>query len=148
MADSPCEACPTLPHFPKRTIILCSLTLLVVLGGCEAKPECESPETRIAVLKAVSDNHGNPLAEYAAKNSNVAKSNDSGAKAESPAEKPLYVLGEQIVTTSAKENKKTLECSGSISVTVGDTKASKEIDFTVQKSSDGKLSVSVAPFQF
>jgi hypothetical protein len=31
---------------------------------------------------------------------------------------------------------------------VGDTKASKKIDFTVQQSSDGKLSVSVAPFQF
>jgi hypothetical protein len=33
-------------------------------------------------------------------------------------------------------------------VTVGDTKASKELNFTVQQPSDGKMSVSVAPFQF
>jgi hypothetical protein len=31
---------------------------------------------------------------------------------------------------------------------VGDVKASKEIDFAVQKVADGKLSVSVTPFQF
>jgi hypothetical protein len=41
-----------------------------------------------------------------------------------------------------------LECSGSISVTVGNTKASKELNFTVQQSLDGKITVSVAPFQF
>jgi len=33
-------------------------------------------------------------------------------------------------------------------VTVGQTKASKEVDFTVQQASDGKTSVSVEPFQF
>jgi hypothetical protein len=31
---------------------------------------------------------------------------------------------------------------------VGDAKASKEIEFTAQRSSDGKISVSVTPFQF
>jgi hypothetical protein len=61
---------------------------------------------------------------------------------------PLYLLGETIVTTSTSQDKRTLACSGSISVTVGDTKASKEINFTVQQSSDGKISVSVTPLQF
>jgi hypothetical protein len=62
--------------------------------------------------------------------------------------KPLYVLGEKIVTTSASEDKRTLTCNGAISVTVGRTKASKEVNFTVQQASDGKISVSVVPFQF
>jgi hypothetical protein len=33
-------------------------------------------------------------------------------------------------------------------VTVGDTKASKEVVFTVQQPPDGKITVSVDPFQF
>ncbi|MGA2058749.1 MAG: hypothetical protein ABSG88_26065, partial [Bradyrhizobium sp.] len=60
----------------------------------------------------------------------------------------LYVLGEKIVTMSTSEDKRTLKCSGALSVALGDTKASKDVDFTVQQSSDGKISVSVAPFEF
>jgi hypothetical protein len=30
----------------------------------------------------------------------------------------------------------------------GETKAMKEVNFTVQQSSDGKITVSVVPFQF
>lgn len=53
-----------------------------------------------------------------------------------------------MVTESISHDKRTLACSGSMSVAVGDAKASKTINFTVQQSSDGKISVSVAPFQF
>jgi hypothetical protein len=42
----------------------------------------------------------------------------------------------------------TLKCNGALSVTVGNAKASKEVNFTVQHTSDGKTSVSVEPFQF
>jgi hypothetical protein len=35
-----------------------------------------------------------------------------------------------------------------MSVTVADTKASKEVVFTVQQSPDGKIAVSVDPFLF
>jgi hypothetical protein len=35
-----------------------------------------------------------------------------------------------------------------LSVIYGDIKASKEVNFTVQQASDGKVSVLVAPFQF
>jgi hypothetical protein len=85
----------------------------------------------------------NALVEYAAKNSTMTTSN-----AEKPKQQPLYLLGEKIVTTSTSEDKRTLKCSGSISVTVGDTKASKDVNFTLQQSSEGKITVSVAPFQF
>ena len=137
-----------MPYFPKRPIVFWSFPFLIFLGGCDAKPECDSVETRNAVLQTVSDDHNNALVEYAAKNSTIAKSSDVIPEAEKSKQKPLYDLGEKIVTTSTSENKRTLKCSGSMSVTVGDTKASKEIDFTVQQSSDGKITVSVAPFQF
>jgi hypothetical protein len=139
-----------MPYFRKRPIVFWSFPFLIFLSGCDAKPECDNFETRNAVLKTVSDDHNNALVEYAAKNPNMAKSSDASSEAEKSKQQPLYLLGEKIITrsTSENENKRTLKCSGSISVTVGDTKASKEIDFTVQQSSDGKITVSVAPFQF
>jgi len=115
-------------------------SLMIVLGGCSAKPECDSTETRTAVLQIVSDDHRNGLVEYAARNS-TAKPNLENSK-------PLYLLGERIVTASTSKDKRTLQCSGAISVSLGDIKASKEIEFTVQRSADGKVSVSVVPFQF
>jgi hypothetical protein len=132
----------------KQLTIFWSISFLVIfLVGCEAKPECDSFETRNAVLKTVSDDHRNALAEYAAKRSDVTKSSDASSKAEQAKQQPLYVLGEKIVTTSTSADKRTLKCSGSISATVGGTKASKEINFTVQQS-EGKTTVSVDPFQF
>jgi hypothetical protein len=137
-----------MPYFRKRSIVLCSFPFLILLSGCESKPECDSFETRNAVLKIVSDDHNNALVEYAAKNPNMARSSGANSEAEKSKQQPLYLLGEKIITTSTSDNKRTLKCSGSISATVGDTKASKEIEFTVQKLSDGKLSVSISPFQF
>jgi hypothetical protein len=137
-----------MPHFRKRPLVLWSFPFPILLSGCDAKPECDSFETRNAVLQSVSDDHNNALGKYAAKNSTMAKSSDAGSAAEKSKQQPLYLLGDKIVTTSTSEDKRTLQCSGSVSVTVGDTKATKEINFTVQQSSDGKISVSVAPFQF
>jgi hypothetical protein len=138
-----------MPNLFKLSIILESSCFLTFLGGCNAKPECDSFETRDAVLKSVSDNHDNALGKFAAKTA----SNSASPGASSETEKiqqqpPLYLLGEKIVTTSTSADKKTLKCSGAISVTVGNTKATKEIDFTVQRSSNGKVSVSVTPFEF
>jgi hypothetical protein len=137
-----------MPYFRKRPIVFWSFPFLIFLSGCDAKPECDSFETRNAVLQSVSDDHNNALVKYAAKNSTMAKSSDASSEAEKSKQQPLYLLGEKIVTTSTSEDKRTLKCSGSMSVTAGDTKASKEINFNVQQSSDGKISVSVAPFQF
>jgi hypothetical protein len=135
-------------YFRKLPIVLGSFLLPIFLGGCDAKPECDSFETRNAVLQAVTEDHNNPLVKYAAKNSNIPKSSDADSPAEKAKERPLYLLGDKMVTESASADKRTLKCTGSISATVGDTKASKEINFTVQKSSDGKISVSIVPFQF
>jgi hypothetical protein len=134
-----------MPHL-RKLLVFCSFPVLMFLSGCGPTVECDSPETRNAVLKIVSDNHNNALATYAAKNSNVAKEVEKSANLESA--KPLYLLGEKMVTISTSNDKRTLTCSGLISVIVGDTKASKEASFTAQQSSDGKISVSVAPFQF
>jgi hypothetical protein len=137
-----------MPYFRKRPIVFWSFPFLIFLSGCDAKPECDSFETRNAVLQTVSDDHNNALVKYAAKNSTLPKSADASSEAEKSKQQPLYLLGEKIVTTSTSEDKRTLKCSGAISVTAGDTKASKEVNFTVQQLSDGKISVSVAPFQF
>src|SRR5580658_116900 len=131
----------------KRPIFFWSFPILIILSGCEAKPECDSTETRNAVLQTVSDDHNNALVQFAAKNSTVAKSSDANAEAEKSKQQPSYVLGEKIVTTSTSKDKRTLKCSGSISATIGDTKASKEVNFTVRQL-DGKITVSVDPFQF
>jgi ketol-acid reductoisomerase len=135
-------------YFRERSPVFWSFTLLILLSGCGAKPECDSFETRNAVIQIVSDNHNNGLANFAAQNSTTAKATDTSSEAEKSKRQPVYLLGEKIVTTSTSADKRTLNCSGSISATVGDTKASKEVNFTVQQSSDGKITVSVAPFQF
>jgi hypothetical protein len=138
-------------YFCERSLVFWIFPFVIFLSGCGAKPECDSFETRNAVLQIVSDDHNNALATYAAQNSNVVKEKSSNATSEaekSANSKPLYLLREQIVTTSTSADKRTLQCSGSMSVTVGDTKASKEVNFTVQQSSDGKTTVAVAPFQF
>ena len=116
------------------------------LTGCDATPECDSFETRNAVLQAVSNDHNNALVAYAAKNATrQGQSSTESSEADNPSNsestKPTYLLDdEKIVTTSTSKDKRTLKCTGSISVTVRDTKASKQIDFTVQQSPDGKLS--------
>lgn len=133
-------------HLQNRSFACLFIPVLLVLGGCNPKLECDSPETREAVLKAVSNDHTNPLATYAAKHSNAAK--DAEKAQESEAAKPLYLLGDKIVTTSTSEDKRSLTCSGAISAIMGNTKATKEVTFTAQRTSDGKISVSVTPFQF
>ena len=136
-----------MPYFRNRPIVFWGFPFLILLSGYEAKPECDSSETRYAVLQTVSDDHNNALVEYAAKSPNLAKSSEASSEVEKSKQQPQYVLGEKIATTSTSADKRTLKCSGSISATVGDTKASKEVTFTVQQS-DGKITVSVDPFQF
>jgi hypothetical protein len=50
-----------------RAIALWSLSCLICLSGCHGKPECDSFETRNAVLQTVSDDHNNALVKFAAK---------------------------------------------------------------------------------
>src|ERR1700712_636123 len=108
-----------MPYGRERSLIFWTGPFLFLLSGCGPKVECDSIETRTAVLQIVSDDHKNPLANFAADNN----SNNPGSGA---AAKPLYLLGQRIVTSSVSADKRTLKCSGPISVSVGDTKASKE----------------------
>jgi hypothetical protein len=139
-----------MPHFRKQPIAFWSFPILILLGGCDAqpKPECDSFETRNAVLQTVSSDHGNHLAKFAAGHSAEASAPDAGSAAKKSDQQPMYLLGDKMVTVSTSDNKRTLKCSGALSVTVGEAKATKEVDFTVQQSSDGKTTVSVDPFQF
>ena len=128
-----------MPYCRRRSLIFWGSPLFIFFSGCSPKVECDSIETRTAVLQTVTNDRQNPLANFAANNN----SRDAAKS-----EKPFYVLGQRMVTTSVSADKRTLKCSGAISASVGDMKASKEVTFTVQTMSDGKFSVSVDPFQF
>lgn len=126
------------PYCCDRSALL-AVPVLILLTGCGGpEPECDTIETRQAVLQSVSDDHNNPLVAFAER--------DSSMKAALKDSKPLYQLTQKIVTT--KKDGKTLQCSGGVSVSIGDTKATKEIEFSVQRTSDGNISVAVVPFQF
>ena len=129
-------------------VIFCNVSLILVSGGCIAAPACYSIETRKAVLEFVSGVGNNPLVTYAAKNSTAGQAPADGKSRDSKIERPLYQLGQRIVETSTSKDGLTLKCSGGISAAVDDIKATKEVTFTVQQSPDGKISVSVDPFEF
>jgi hypothetical protein len=134
-----------MPYLPSRSL-LCVASLFVS-SVCIAAPACDSIETRKAVLQFVSGDGSNPLVTYAAKNSTAGKA-ATAAESQSKSETPQYQLGQKIVTTSTSKDKLTVKCSGGISAAVDDIKATKEVTFTVQQSSDGAISVSVDPFKF
>jgi len=139
-----------MPYFRKRPLVFWSFALAILLGGCDSKSglQCDSSETRNAVLQAVSNDRDNALAKYAAtQNSDAAKAHgDEPGKSQQ--QQPAYLLDDEMVTVSTRDHKRTLKCRGALSVTVGDTTASKEVNFTVRQSPDGKLTVAVEPFQF
>lgn len=128
-----------MPGHCNRLVVCGGFSFLVFLTGCGAKTECDSIETRNAVLRFISEDRNNPLIDYAARNSNSQSRQDV---------KPLYQLGQRLVAAEKTKDKSTLKCSGGLSVSVGDFKATKEVNFTVQQLPDGKMSVSVEPFQF
>ncbi|MCP1845177.1 hypothetical protein ACVIHI_001902 [Bradyrhizobium sp. USDA 4524] len=58
-----------------------------------------------------------------------------------------YGLG-AISTNSESKDKRSVTCTGLLYVTVEDVTAQKEVDFKVEETADGKMSISVSPFQF
>ena len=80
-----------MPH-PRNRSPLWSLPVLLLLTACGgAEPECDTIETRQAVLQAVADDHNNPLVAFAER--------DSSMKAALKDSKPLYQLSQKIVTS-------------------------------------------------
>jgi hypothetical protein len=133
------------------------LAVLLLLSCCSgATPECDSLDTRSAVLTIVSDDGNNALVNYAVKNSGAVAAMVSNAHTE--AEKlailekarqgAAYRLEDPISTNSRSNAERAATCTGLLSVTVEDVTAQKEVDFKVEQAADGKISVSVSPFQF
>jgi hypothetical protein len=141
----------------KRQTVLRSLPVLLMLGGCGGPgPECDSLDTRNAVVKIVSSDRNNALVNFAAKNSSVveARVNSASTEAEKSAiwekarQGASYRLGDEISMNSKSRDKRTVTCSGLLYATVEDTTAQKQVDFEVEQAPDGTVSVLVSPFQF
>jgi hypothetical protein len=70
-------------YFRERQTVLWSLPVLFLLSGCGgAEPECDSPDARNSVVKIVSSDSNNALANYAAKNSSVVEARVNKASTE------------------------------------------------------------------
>jgi hypothetical protein len=142
-------------YFRERQTVLWSLPVLLLLSGCgETGPECGSLEARNSVLKIVSDDSGNALVGYAAKNSSAVEAsvNRASTEAEKSAiwekarRNAAYRLDDTIRTNS--RSRRAVTCSGLLFATIEDATAQKQVDFKVEQAPDGKVSVSVSPFQF
>lgn len=134
-----------------------TLLAFFLLSGCGgAGPECGSLAARASVVKIVSDDNNNALANYAARNSSVVEAKAENARTETErseirkiaAQAASYALDDAIRTNSTSKDKRSAMCSGLLSATVDDATAQKQVDFKVEKTPDGKVSVSVSPFQF
>jgi hypothetical protein len=79
---------------------------------------------------------------------------DANAEAEKLAiwekakEDAVYTLDDTVIMNARMRATRAVSCSGLLSVTVADTTAQKQVDFTVEQSVSGKISVSVKPFLF
>ena len=135
--------------------VLWCIPLLLFLTACgDVGPDCATPDARNSVLKSVEDDRNNRLVNFAVDNSDAVAELLSRAKAD--AEKAaikdkakqgaVYSLDDTIVVNS--KNKGAAQCTGLLYVRIGDTTVQKEIDFKVEQTADGKISVSVKPFQF
>jgi hypothetical protein len=70
-------------YFRDRQTVLLSLPALLLLSGCGgAGPECESSDTRNAVVEIVSGDSNYALADYAAKNSSAVQARVNNASTE------------------------------------------------------------------
>jgi hypothetical protein len=130
---------------------------LLLLNGCGGtEPECDSLDTHKSVVKIISDDSNNALVNYAVKNSSsvaamVSNTNTEAEKLaiwEKARQGAVYGLDDTILTNSRNRATRAVNCSGLLHVTVGDTIAQKQVDFRVERTTDGKMSVSVDPFLF
>jgi hypothetical protein len=137
--------------------ILGCFSVLLLLSGCgDTQPECGSLDTRNSVVKVLSDDSNNALLNYAVENSSSVTAMVADAKSEADKlavrEKArraaVYALDDTIRIKSRNRATRAVTCIGLLYVTVSDTTAQKEIEFKVEQTTDGKMSVSVSPFLF
>ena len=148
---------PMKPFRKKQPLSLWWLSVLLLLNGCGgAEPECDSLDTRNSLVKIISDDSNNALVNYAVKNSSsvaamVSSTNTEAEKLaiwEKARQGAAYKLDDTILANSRNRATGAVTCSGLLYVTVGDTTAQKQVDFKVERKTDGKMSVSVNPFLF
>ena len=112
--------------------------------------------TRTSVIKITSDDSNNALLNYAVKNSSSVAAMVSGTNTEAETsavweharQGAVYELDDTILTNSRSSATGVISCSALLSVTVGDTTAQKQVDFKIEPTTNGKMSVSVSPFLF
>ncbi|MFB9265012.1 hypothetical protein ACFFWD_17915 [Bradyrhizobium erythrophlei] len=133
--------------------------LLLLLSGCGeadqvAEHECRSLDVRSSVLKIFSDDENNKLVAFALKYSsldammNAAKSEtEKSAILDGAKKSAVYSLDGTILKSKDKATRE-VTCIGMLSVTVLDTRAEKEIEFRVKRTTDRTPLVSVSPFLF
>ena len=144
------------PLRKKLPLVLWWFPVLLLLSGCGLEPECDSLDTLNSVVKIISDDSNNALVNYAVRNSSsvaamVSHTNTETEKLaiwEKARQGAVYRLDDTILTNSRNRATRAVTCIGLLYVTVGDTIAEKQIDFKVQRTTDGKMSVSVGPFLF
>jgi hypothetical protein len=145
------------PFRKKQSLALWWLSASLLLSGCGgAEPACDSLDTQSSVVKIISDDSNNALVNYAVKNSSsvAAMVGNTTTEAEKLAiwekarQDAAYRLDDKILTNSRNRATRAVTCSGLLSVTVADTVAEKQVDFKVERTTDGKMSVSVDPFLF
>ena len=144
------------PLRKKLPLVLWWFPVLLLLSGCGLEPECDSLDRLNSVVKIISDDSNNALVNYAVRNSSsvaamVSHTNTETEKLaiwEKARQGAVYRLDDTILTNSRNRATRAVTCSGLLYVTVGDTIAEKQIDFKVQRTTDGKMSVSVGPFLF
>ena len=135
-----------------------SLPVLLLLSGCSggAEPDCASSDTSASVIKTISGNSNNALVEYAVRKSGAVKvrvdaastAADKSAILEKARQTAVYRLSDTTTTNSKSKDKRAVTCTATVFATVEGATAQKQVDFKVQQAPDGKLSVSVSPFQF
>jgi hypothetical protein len=107
-------------------------------------------------MKSIAGNSSNALVDYLVRESDAVKARVDAAKSdaeksgilEEAREAASYRLSDTITTNSKSNDRRAVTCSAIMFATVEDTTAEKQVDFRVEQESDGKVSVSVTPFQF
>jgi hypothetical protein len=143
--------------FRERRTYMGVVPILLLLSGCgAAEPDCNSADSRAAVIGIVSGDPHNALVDYAVKNSDALKTRekaagtnaDKSAMLEKARQSAVYRLSETIATNSKSKDKRSLTCSGTMFVTVEGDIVQKQVDFKVDQPADGKPAVTVSAFQF
>jgi hypothetical protein len=139
----------------KSPSVLWCFPVLLLLSGCgETGPECGSVDARNAVIKSVADDSNNRLVNFAVENSdavaellkNARADAEKSAIREKAKQDAVYSLDDTIVSNS--RTARAASCTGLLYVKVGDTTAQKAVEYSVEQTADGKISVSVKPFVF